>query len=70
MTAVDYGSKINDYLDDSNDEIKELILIFSAIDYISSIGLRVILELQKKISNQNASMKLVGVTPAVRKYLK
>lgn len=63
-TAVEYGNKINDYLDDSDDEIKELVLDFSNIDYISSIGLRVILELQKRINNQGY-MKLINVAPSV-----
>ena len=64
MTAVEYGTTINDLLDNSDEEIKELILDLSDIDYISSIGLRVILELQKRMNNQG-SMKLVCVTPPV-----
>lgn len=64
MTAAQYGSIINDYLDDSSEEIKELILDFEGIDYISSIGLRVMLELQKRMSNQG-SMKLINVIPSV-----
>lgn len=65
MTAAEYGTKINDNLDDSNNEIKELILDFANIDYISSIGLRVILELQKRMNNQG-SMKLINVVPSVK----
>lgn len=64
MTATQYGTTINDYLDDSSEEIKELVLDFSQIDYISSIGLRVMLELQKRMSNQG-SMKLINVIPSV-----
>ena len=64
MTAAEYGSTINDYLDDSNEEIKELVLDFSQIDYISSIGLRIMLELQKRMNNQG-SMKLINVIPSV-----
>lgn len=64
-TAVEFGTTINDLLDDSEDEVKELVLDLSSIDYISSIGLRVILELQKRISNQQASMKVINVTSAV-----
>lgn len=64
-TAVDYGSKINDFLDDSDAEIKELVLDFGGIDYISSIGLRVILELQKRI-NDTGSMKIINVVPSVK----
>ena len=64
MTAAEYGTTINDLLDDSNEEIKELTLDFTGIDYISSIGLRVMLELQKRMSNQG-SMKLLNVMPSV-----
>lgn len=64
MTAAEYGTAINDFLDDSNDEIKELTLDFAEIDYISSIGLRVMLELQKRMSSQG-SMKLINVRPSV-----
>lgn len=63
-TAADYGTGINDLLDDNNSEVKELVLDFSKIDYISSIGLRVILELQKRMSTQG-SMKLINVIPSV-----
>lgn len=63
MTAVDYGNKINDLLD-NNDEIKELVLDFEGVDYISSIGLRVILELQKRMKEEG-SMKVVNVKPTV-----
>lgn len=64
MTAVDFGTKINDLLDNSSDEIKELVLDFGGVDYISSIGLRILLELQKRMNNQG-SMKLVNVVPSV-----
>lgn len=70
-TAIEYGNKINDLLDDSSEEIKELILDFADIDYISSIGLRVVLELQKKISaNLVGSMKLTNVAPTVMDVFK
>lgn len=69
MTAAQYGTTINDSLDDSNEEIKELVLDFAGIDYISSIGLRVMLELQKRMNNQG-SMKLINVMPSVMDVFK
>lgn len=62
-TAVDYGTSINDFLDD-NEDVKNVILDFENIDYISSIGLRVILELQKRM-NDNGSLKIINVIPSV-----
>ena len=47
-TAIEYGTTIKDNLDD----IKELVLDFSQITYISSMGLRVILELHKQMEEQ------------------
>lgn len=64
MTAVEFGTNINDLLDNSNEEVKELVLDFAGIDYISSIGLRILLELQKRMNNQG-SMKLINVTKPV-----
>jgi len=69
MTATEYGTGINDLLDDNDTEIKELVLDFSKIDYISSIGLRVMLELQKRMNNQG-SMKLINVIPSVMEIFK
>lgn len=59
-TAPKFGGEVMDDLDG----IKELVLDFSAVEYISSIGLRVVLELQKKMNNQG-SMKIIDVTPQV-----
>ena len=45
---------------DSLDNVKELVLDFEALDYLSSAGLRVLLSTQKRMSRQG-SMKLVHV---------
>ena len=49
-TAVDYGTKITDAVYDN--DIKELVLDFAEITYISSMGLRVILELHQKMKEE------------------
>lgn len=61
-TAAEYGSSITDSIEDDN--IKHLTLDFSNINYISSLGLRIILELQKKM-NTLGSMKVIHVQPDV-----
>lgn len=47
------------------DGVTELIFDFSALDYISSAGLRVILTAQK-IMNKQGSMKITGANEIVR----
>ena len=56
VTAPDFGTEISDELDD----VKELILDFREVEYVSSLGLRVILELQKKM-NEQGKMRIVNV---------
>lgn len=58
--AADVGMAINDELDG----IKELILDLKDLEYISSMGLRVILELQKRMKEQG-KMKVVNVNDTV-----
>ena len=45
-------------------DIKELILDCSALEYVSSAGLRVILKAQKQMNIQG-SMKLIGVNETI-----
>ena len=59
-TAADFGIEINDALDD----IKDLVIDFAEINYISSIGLRVLLELQKRMNTQG-TMTLTNVSAEV-----
>ena len=63
--AVEYGTKIKETVEDYED-IKELVLDFSGISFISSFGLKVILELHNQMSN-NGSMKLTNVTEPILK---
>ncbi|MBR2069385.1 MAG: STAS domain-containing protein [Candidatus Gastranaerophilales bacterium] len=64
-SAVEYGTKISDAVEDN--EIKNVILDFAQITYISSMGLRVILELHQKMSNlgtmkiKNASEQILNI---------
>ena len=46
------------------DELKDLVLDFNGVDYISSAGLRVLLTAQKKM-NAQGYMELMGVSEAV-----
>ena len=63
--SAEYGMKVKDSLD----EINELILDFSEITYIASIGLRILLELYQQMSKQG-SIKLINVQEPVLNVLK
>ena len=60
-TAASFGETIDDALDES---INNLILDFDEIVYISSIGLRVLLEFQKRMVNPK-TMKIINVKSEV-----
>ena len=64
-TSAEYGMKVKDALDDIN----ELVLDFSEITYIASIGLRVLLELYQQMSKQGA-IKIINVQEPVLNVLK
>ena len=49
---------------DNIDDVKNLVLDFNGLEYISSAGLRVLLGAQKKMQ-KIGSMKLIGVCEAV-----
>ena len=51
-------------LEDSLDGVEELIFDFTGIEYISSAGLRVMLNTQKQMLEQG-EMKLVGVNEII-----
>ena len=55
-TVPETGAKINQALGDT----KYLVLDFKKVDYVSSMGLRMLLELQKKMTAQG-KMELINV---------
>ena len=59
-TAPEHEKTINA----EGEDLKNLVLDFGGVDYISSAGLRVILGAQKKM-NVQGSMELVNVSEAV-----
>ena len=64
-TAVDYGTKVKDTIEDSNNFITEVVLDFSQITFISSFGLKIILELYKLMKERNGVLKLKGVSESL-----
>ena len=58
--AVEYGTTVKDAIDD----IDELVLDFEGITFISSFGLKVLLELYKQMKMQG-SMKVVNASDSI-----
>ena len=48
------------------DEIRELILDFSALEYISSMGLRVLLQAKKTLKAENRSLTIKNMGDSIR----
>lgn len=61
-TAVEYGTKVKDTIEDSDIPITTVVLDFSQITFISSFGLKIILELYKLMKEQNGTLKLKSVS--------
>ena len=64
-SAVDYGTKVKDTIEDSDTFITEVILDFSQITFISSFGLKIVLELYKFMKERNGILKLKSVSESL-----
>ena len=61
-TSVEYGTRIKDTIEDSEETITEVVLDFSEVTFISSFGLKIVLELYKLLKSQNGVLKLKDVS--------
>ena len=69
-SAVEYGTKIKDAVEDSDEPIKELVLDFGQISFISSFGLKIVLELYKQMNAQQGVLKLKNVSEQIKNSFK
>ena len=69
-SAVEYGTSIKDAIYDAPEEIKEVILDFAEITFISSFGLKVILELYKELKASQGTIKLTNVSEQIQASFK
>ncbi len=68
--AVEYGVNIKNAVEDAPDEVKELVLDFSEITFISSFGLKVVLELYKEMQARQGSLKLKDIPEQLKSSFK
>lgn len=66
-TAAEYGTAVRDFIED--EDITEAVLDFEKIDYISSIGIRVIVELDQRMSPPN-SLRIINLGEQVIESLR
>ena len=69
-TAVEYGTTIKNAIEDANETINEVVLDFGEITFISSFGLKIILELFKQMQEQGGVLKLQNVSEAIQNSFK
>ena len=69
-SAVEYGVAIKDALTDASEDIKELVLDFSEITFISSFGLKVVLELYKEMQAKQGTLKLKDIPEQLKNSFK
>lgn len=60
--AVEFGTKIKNYIEDSDEPITNVTLDFEQITFLSSFGLKVILELYKDLKTREGVLKLKNVS--------
>ncbi len=61
---------LEDELRNSISGVKELLLDFMSVEYISSAGLRVLLAMEKSMRRQGGKMKLQHVNAAVKEIIR
>jgi anti-anti-sigma factor len=68
--AVEYGVAIKNAVEDAAEEVKELTLDFSEITFISSFGLKVVLELYKEMQSRQGFLKLKDIPEQLKSSFK
>lgn len=69
-SAVEYGVTVKNAVEDAPEEIKELVLDFSEITFISSFGLKVVLELYKEMQARQGFLKLKNIPEQLKNSFK
>lgn len=67
---VKTSPQLEENLEKSLDGVKELILNFSEVNYISSAGLRVLLAMEKNMRKIGGKMKLQHVNAAIKEIIR
>ena len=61
-TAAEYGQKVKNAVENSQNAITEVVLDFSQITFISSLGMKIILDLHNFMKSKGCILKLKSVS--------
>lgn len=63
--AIKLQQALAPFVDDASTERTQLVIDFTAVEYISSMGLRVLAVASKAMRARNAALAIAGLQPAV-----
>jgi len=63
--AADFQEQLQPYLDGCAEGVPALLLDFSGVEYISSVGLRVLMLAAKQVKPQGGRIGIAALTPVV-----
>lgn len=66
---ISTAPELTDRINGLGDEVKALVLDFTAVDYVASAGLRSLVAAQKKMKMSGGTLTLTGITPDVMDVL-
>ena len=65
-SAENFRSALQPHIDRCGGETAAIVLDLSAVDYISSVGLRVLMLAAKQVKSQGGSISVAALQPVVR----
>lgn len=65
-SADAFSAALKPYLDECRQDGKALVLDFSEIDYISSVGLRALMLAARQVKAQNGRIAIAALSPVVK----
>lgn len=65
-SAEAFGSGLQPFLDQCQGDTQAIIIDMSGVDYVSSVGLRILMVASRQVKNQKGRIVIAGLTPLVR----
>lgn len=65
-SADAFGANLQPYLDQCRDDAGSIVLDMHGVDYVSSVGLRILMVASRQVKAQNGRIVIAGLAPLVR----